>query len=676
MNFMDYYLYLDELSTFNNRNEWRLKSCLDLVGEGSIEGEDIQSELKKPVECISWCVWSYFLISDEITKRLHVCGSEFGQTFFEAIARYLNVTRKPSFCCLSGDDNGATRRLLNISLKERLERFSVLCRKYKFDDIVHVSVNVIGNIDIDSHIQSVSESLLGQNICSVHFGSNKGKADLTFVIADSYDVAVEKLCTERDKFLFVVNPAFETDNVLTPDPVKSSARIWMFNNYDSLKNVLRAYVESAVIAPALVNLCHKFLKYKFLEMSLEHQVELLTLSRRYPFSYALIPDSAMVETPVRLDMGHIGIVEKPILSVISACNKKIGEFQKDGSVCFVPEEIGEFHVEWNSRTSNECIIISESGCADGTSASIFVRNHCQTTKMDVVPVGEAYGERLRIPLGRAVVFNVVARNKYDSSLVPNDAKNWKWELKGDGASVLQDDMSLRFMSRQTGSWTMRVFWPRDNTNVSPKIEALVPWNPERDNLSKTLKIDVVGRADKVCVKILPVVGRPTFSSEVKYTDEKIYFECYPGEVFALSAWLEGEKELWNRHVKVEGLGDIEPWDDKNHVIERGFRSIGIKKFSVMSADDTENLVRYIEVNVKTNYSELVRKWMIGCFAVSSIVFLCSYGLNWFNFLVYMMPVGIGVIHFKYRFHKYRRLMGLLCAIDIFFVLWAFCQEVF
>ena len=347
-------------------------------------------------------------------------------------------------------------------------------------------------------------------------------------------------------------------------------------------------------------------------------------------------------------------------------------------VSFIPNEVGNFNVRWEGAGDYECVIIKNSHIENlSRVATIDVKNHCLTTRMDVVPVGASYGEKIRIPVDRPIALDVIAKNQYEATLTPSDAKDWKYELSKDGedsVSVERKEMRLTFVSRQAGSWNLHVFWPYANADGSPSDSEVISWKPQRDVLSKNLEINVIGRANSICVKVAPVGKNPSF--EVQYMPDKICFECYPGDVFSLSAWLEGEGDLWNRSVKVEGLGDIAPWDDRDKVIERGFRSTGVKKFVVKSADASEDLVRYIEVNVKVNYSDLSRKWMIGCFALSALVFLCTYGLNWFNFLVYMAPVAVAGTHFKCKFPAYRHLIGGLLAIDLFFVVRALWQEVF
>ena len=96
----------------------------------------------------------------------------------------------------------------------------------------------------------------------------------------------------------------------------------------------------------------------------------------------------------------------------------------------------------------------------------------------------------------------------------------------------------------------------------------------------------------------------------------------------------------------------------------------------MSSDPEDNLVRIVEINYKVNHSDTTKGWMIPCLILAILSATCSYGLNWFNLILYLSPICVGAIHFKFKLPMYRRFMGLSLVVAAFLFLRAICQELF
>ena len=669
-----YHLYLDEL----HRPEELPSSKLFMNGEWHAEN-DIDIELAKPLLQQNWeNVWHRKLRSSSANeeKQLHVCGSRFGQLFFEAIARTQN-----DFKC-SEDNSSAPLVLLNISLSERVGRFAVLCEKHNFVKTLSFVVNIKCMQDATALAQELSSAFRDDGILPVRFAVDEVASDLTLHVATSLREAVE-LGKDADLvFILDKNAAsIKADNCLMPSVGRY---IWAFNTVDAFKNVVTAYIENTLIAPAFMKLHFTFGEEKFGELAPDEIKEWLTLSRNRPFSYAMVPSNGVVENPFWIELGSVGssIGDAPALLLSDDCDSLCESYRDSGRMTFTPSRVGTYHARWESRNDRQCIIVSvmDGGGpdihADGD-ASIKIENHGLSTFVKLQDGrGQSYS-RYTIPIDWIFDLDVVAKNEYDSSLIPKDADEWQWEILGaEGAVVERHGSRLTFRPTRAGDWRLRVFWPdqTNDTNSSAKDEIVV-WKPVR-NLQATVNMSVLNRAEAIRVKIEPIPkkGHPSF--EVKYMPDRIYAECFPGDGFAMSAWLEGKEPLWNRTVRVEGLTGIESWDDKDKVFKRGFGKPGKKEFKVMSIDDSDNLVRCVEINYKVNHSDTTRGWMIPCMILAVLSAFCSYGLNWFNFILYVSPMCVAGIHFKLKLPMYRRLMGIMLVIAALLFLHALWQEVF
>ena len=660
-----YHLYLDELSTSSNCNS----AMLFKDGERQHD-VDIDAELPKPLLKQSWDkVWCRILEPvEDREKVLHVFGSEFGQRFFSALA----ATQKGFRC--SADETSAPFPLLGVTLSDRIRRLAALCEKHAFNIVVPFTVNIDSPRHAERFASVFDELFSWQKLFPVHFCADEIKADLSIAIATSR----EDLNALSEDVVFVVNEDGRTDNVLYPRDV--GCYFWMFNSLESLKDVVQSYVASVLWAPAFVRLYREFGIAKFHELSSEEVMEWLTLGHQFPFAYAIVPDVAVVEQPIGIELGYVGLSgdDSPVLSIEKDVETRVAECNSEGRNVFTPSDIGLHCVRWLESEHSQGILISTSGHeSSDDSFPIDVRNHGLATNMEVCQVDGPAKSCFEIPKDGNLSLEVKSWNRYDQSITPTDAQDWQWELSGDGARIERNGSRLDFYPARAGNWKLKVFWP-DPTADMPSSEAgaVVLWKPVR-NLCATVDIAVFNRAEAMCVKLepLPQKGHPPF--KVEYTPNKVYAECFPGDGFALSAWLEGEEPLWNKWVQVEGLKGIAPWSDKDKVFKRGFGKPGKKEFTVISADEEERaLLKIVELEYKVNHSDTARGWMIACMILSVLSATCSYGLNWFNFILYVSPIGVAGIHFKFKLPMYRRFMGVMLAIAAFLFLRAICQEIF
>ena len=608
-----YHLYLDELSASSTCNS----AMLFKDGERQHD-VDIDAELPKPLLKQSWDkVWCRILepIEDR-EKVLHVFGSELGQRFFSALA----ATQKGFRC--SAEETSAPFPLLGVTLSDRIRRLAALCEKHAFNIVVPFTVNIDSPRHAERFVSVFNELFSCQKLFPVRFCAGEIKADLTIAIATSR----EDLNTLSEDVVFVVNEDGRTDNVLSPRD--AGCYFWMFNSLESLKDVVQSYVASVLLAPAFVRLCREFGAAKFHELSSEEIREWLTLKQQFPFAYAIVPETAVVEQPVGIEIGYVGLADggRPVLSVEPEDDDSRGaEFSSEGRNAFTPSGIGPHWVRWLGSQPGQGVLVSASGRdTSGEPCRIDVKNHGLATYMGLYSDDGPAKSHYEIPVDRVLSFEVKSKNHYELGIEPKDAQDWQWERSGDGARVERNGSRIDFCPTRAGNWKLKVFWP-DQPIEAPSSEdgAVVVWKPAR-SLCETVDIDVFNRAEAICVKLEPIPKKGHRSINVENMPLHVCAECFPGDGFALSAWLEGEAPLWNRTVKVEGLKGIEPWSDKDKVFKIKFGRPGMKRFTVISADEEERaLLKIVELDYKVNRSETARSWMIACMVFSALSATCS-----------------------------------------------------
>lgn len=691
---MDNYLYIDEF----HRNEKH--------PEFHTEGFEI-SDISSLSTCFHKCVKAQASFVGTGEKVVfHVRGSDYGKLYFEARLQSDDFKKDKNnqyFCdpnlfeyqYTDNNDEGGKIRLLNISLAERFKRFRKLAEKHNWRLEEFKIALQCGNDELFEKARKGLSNGFSESCFNITFVNDcASEVDFKLYVSKPEDGIQKKDAAKNlsdgatSKIVFCIQESQDGKpvNILNKD-YKAGGYIWTTSTFD----VLRAYIESEWSVPQFLAMHEKFGREKWSELDDGDKLEWLVLSQSRPFAYAVLPKLGYVENPCSIKLGYFGIKDKDVLPVL---NLEGEEFCGEGEYDWTPHEVKSYKADWKQQGQENksrqgdfrCIFISD-GTIFENDLAIDVQNHDLTTDVEI-----ELKDGCRIPTGARCEIEVRAINEH-SDVLPKDANEWEYELsverdfdRDEKATYLTDnkgvvnvegvvecgkiESGILFCPKVAGGWCIHIFWAENQYVNRPKRE---------------IYIDVLNRAEKMMVELQPLPRKGHSQYEFRYSSKskKHSADCFAGDGFVLQAWLEGKQPdewIYNRHVTVEGMKGITPWAGKHIVHRKGFN---VKKstkvaFKIVSADAGErnnpNLVHMVELNYRVDNSNVTLAWMCVCIMFSLLSAKCSFGINWFNFILYVSPMCVAAVHFQKQYPQYRKAMLTLAAIGIFLFFCAIRQE--
>ena len=256
-------------------------------------------------------------------------------------------------------------------------------------------------------------------------------------------------------------------------------------------------------------------------------------------------------------------------------------------------------------------------------------------------------------------------NHFDRELVPDDAFLWTHEItSGDGIC------SVKEVESNSGKKTLSI------TAIAPGFLSLAfQWN---DNVRSHFAISALARVEKIACRIQSVGDSAGFPIEIRNNGaNQLFVECFKGQTLELSATLcfAGEN-VFQPGMLVKCMNDIVCQTDETYLVQRfNFRKKGTKLFSIEAKDHVAGKSVSISVDVKEEYSIQIRNMMFGGVGLAFLSFLINYGIGFWMFVFYMIPVGLVYWHRKRNYPLYRNLLYWLLSADIFMLVWSAIQEI-
>ena len=664
---------------------------LYIDGRSQREGNVLNRELSKSLLDLNWSnFWNRVPMLNNVhgvRKVVRVEGSEFGKRLFKAIAGYLATDigkeEEYGFVCDADENVELPLKTINIPLDERERRFETLCKKHNFNQIASLTVNIEGP-GSNELAQKLCEYFKDRHLFSINFVVGAINADLDIILDSTDDLEARNAKSSKSaKMLFAVDPELP-DGILNPRGARDAGLmitndclIWYFKDEENLLPVLKTYIEYYLIRE-FVRLCREFGKAKIGELDPDEIKEWLTISRSSPCSYAVLPECATVECETNITIGGIGPCGPKDLPTIN-----IGEetFCGGGRHTYTPTQVRTEKVSVVPAEYDHIFIQPRNGVmnvAKGIETIIRVDNHCLTTDMSILVLGDLAPDINLVPENGELVFEVCAENRYErynDGITLKDADDWQWVLSpADGAQVERIGKELLFHPKQPGEWKLRVFWPDAAKDDDHDMALPVPWTPKR-NLCREITIQALQLASSLRVEVDPIPAKGHPPLEIDYGKDITTIKCFPYDAVIISAQLEGKApgKIWDNGIKIDspnyGSQPVVP----NKRKKTTFTQVGDKEFTISNLDG--RLAKRFAVIVKPNHSEKTKNLMVSLSILSIITAYATYGINWLNILIYLAPVGVAVFHFTHRLPMYRKLIQCLSVVAVFIILRALWHEV-